>query len=161
MMASLSITLAVSGMCSLICTPVALVLTGLNSPPVGAPGLRSQMSMVLGPPPIHIRMAPLPLFFSSAALAHMVSVNDRAAPAMALAPARCCIKCRRDMPWGVGKLIRWVLVSVSSGVTGVGQEKHAAKKQSKKEEKAWVNARAAPGGAARNSGQESLADSRH
>src|SRR5207248_2698985 len=36
MMASLSMILAVAGMCSLICTPEALVLIGLNWPPVGA-----------------------------------------------------------------------------------------------------------------------------
>src|SRR5438876_11908639 len=104
-MASLSIILAVAGMCSLICTPEALVAICLNWPPVGAPGFKSQISIVLGPPPIHIMMAPLPDFFSSAALAHMVSANDSAVPAMALAPAKCFIKCRRDMPEGVAKLI--------------------------------------------------------
>src|SRR5262245_39300811 len=104
-MASLSITLAVCGMCSLICTPEALVAIGLNGPPVGAPGFKSQISIVLGPPPIHIRIAPLPDFFSSAAWAHIVSENDSAVPAIALAPARCCMKCRRVMPEGVAKLM--------------------------------------------------------
>src|SRR5437879_5766780 len=104
-MASLSMILAVCGMCSLICTPEALVLMGLNWPPVGAPGFKSQISIVLGPPPIHIRMAPLPFFFNSAALAHIVSANDNAVPAIALAPAKCFIKCRRDMPEGVAKLM--------------------------------------------------------
>jgi len=52
---SRSITFAVRGMCSLICRSPAVSI-GLNSPPVGAPGLRSQMSIVGGPPPIHIRM---------------------------------------------------------------------------------------------------------
>ena len=54
----LFISLAVSGMCSQICTS-PLVLIGLNGPPVDAPGLRSQMSIVDGPPLIHSRIADL------------------------------------------------------------------------------------------------------
>ena len=32
---------------------------GWNGPPVGAPGFRSQMSIVAGPPPIHSKIADL------------------------------------------------------------------------------------------------------
>src|SRR5437660_10871562 len=55
-MAILSPNLATPGKCSLICKPVALVLMGLNGPPLAWPGLRSHRSMVLGPPFIHSRM---------------------------------------------------------------------------------------------------------
>ena len=64
----LSMTAAVLGMCSLICR-LPLVSIGLNSPPFLEPGFKSQMSMVGGPPLIHIRMQAFCFFFSSAALA--------------------------------------------------------------------------------------------
>src|SRR5262249_983309 len=51
-----SATVASCGKCSLIWTPSALVLIGLNSPPLAWSGLRSNRSMVLGPPGIHKRM---------------------------------------------------------------------------------------------------------
>ena len=49
--------------------PEAAVFIGLNSPPVEAPGLRSQRSMWLGPPPIQSRMQLLPCLRSCWALA--------------------------------------------------------------------------------------------
>src|SRR5262249_61910286 len=54
--------LATVGRISLISTPEAGVLMGLNSPPVCSPGLRSQRSMWLGPPPIHRMMRLLASF---------------------------------------------------------------------------------------------------
>ncbi len=94
------ICLAIIGMCSQICA-LPLVLIGVNWPPVGAPGFRSQMSIVLGPPPIHSMMQALCFFFISAAFACSVLVKPMAGRAIAEAPARCCMKCRRLMPEGV------------------------------------------------------------
>jgi hypothetical protein len=75
-------------MCSQIWIPSALVEIGLKGPPVAAPGLRSQISMVLGPPPIHRRMAALCRFRRSEALASNVLVNAVAGAAKAAAPAK-------------------------------------------------------------------------
>src|SRR5688572_26770329 len=50
------ITSAIFGRCSLISTPGALVLIGLNSPAPLLSGLRSKVSLWLGPPSIHRRM---------------------------------------------------------------------------------------------------------
>src|SRR5687767_505148 len=100
MMAMLCICLAISGMCSEICTPEALVEIGLKGPPVFAPGLRSQMSIVLGPPLIHSMMAALCRFFRSEALAAMALVKLMAGLAKALAAARCLTKWRRVIPEG-------------------------------------------------------------
>src|SRR6478672_6029772 len=47
---------AVFGRCSLISTPGALVFTGLNSPAPLLSGLRSKVSLWLGPPSIQRRM---------------------------------------------------------------------------------------------------------
>ena len=47
---------AIFGRCSLISTPGALVLIGLNSPAPLLSGLRSKVSLWLGPPSIHRRM---------------------------------------------------------------------------------------------------------
>src|SRR5690348_15622310 len=99
-MESLSMTLAVIGMCSQICTSPA-VLIGLNCPPVGAPGLRSQMSIVEGPPLIHSRMADLRFFLISAACVRSVWPSENAEAAIAEEPARWLRKWRRDMPEGV------------------------------------------------------------
>ncbi len=60
---------ATVGRTSLISMPLTAVLIGLKSPPVGCPGLRSQRSMWLGPPPIHKMMRLLPCFFRSGAAA--------------------------------------------------------------------------------------------
>src|SRR5678816_1929080 len=103
-MESLSMTFAVRGMCSLICMS-PLVLIGLNWPPVEAPGLRSQMSIVEGPPLIHRRMAALCRFLRSAALARSVFVRDKAGTVRAAAPAMWLMKWRRLMPVGVVNMV--------------------------------------------------------
>src|SRR3954453_9767791 len=104
MMESLSMTLAVRGMCSQICMSPA-VLIGLNWPPVGAPGLRSQISIVEGPPLIHSRMAAFRFFLISAACVRSVWPSESADVAIAAEPARWLRKWRRDMPEGVKKVI--------------------------------------------------------
>src|SRR5688500_10171273 len=97
---SRSMTLAVIGMCSLICMSPAVEI-GRNGPPVGAPGLRSQMSMVDGPPLIHSKIAALRFRFRSAAWVRKLLVSERTGIVMAEAPARCDRKCRRDIPDGI------------------------------------------------------------
>src|SRR5262249_16655072 len=47
---------AIFGRCSLIIRPGAEVCRSWNGPPVGVPGLRSKVSIWLGPPSIHKRM---------------------------------------------------------------------------------------------------------
>src|SRR5262245_19340933 len=56
MMAAWSMSLATPGRCSLISMPGALVLIALNSPAPLLWGLRSSVSLWLGPPSIHRRM---------------------------------------------------------------------------------------------------------
>src|SRR5438132_4849499 len=70
-MAAWFISLAIFGRCSLISTPGALVLIGLNSPAPLLSGLRSKVSLWLGPPSIHRRMhdLALPLPLAAAAFA--------------------------------------------------------------------------------------------
>src|SRR5438445_13221437 len=48
--------LAILGRCSLILSPGALVAISLKGPPLACPGLRSKVSIWLGPPFIHSRM---------------------------------------------------------------------------------------------------------
>jgi hypothetical protein len=103
MIESLSMTLAVIGMCSQICTS-PLVGIGLKGPPVEAPGLRSQMSIVEGPPLIHSRIADLWFFLSSAACVRRLWPSVRAGMVRADAPARWLRKWRRDMPVGVANI---------------------------------------------------------
>src|SRR5262245_57542490 len=98
--ASLSMTLAVMGMCSQIWT-LPVVLIGLNWPPVGAPGFMSQMSIVEGPPSIQSMMADLRFFLSSAACVRRLWTSDRAGIAATEAPAKWLRKWRRDMPEGM------------------------------------------------------------
>src|SRR4051812_47282017 len=97
-------TLAVMGMCSQICMSPA-VLIGLNWPPVGAPGLRSQMSIVEGPPSIQSMMADFLFFLISAACVRMLWTSDIAGRAATEAPARWLRKWRRDMPGGMVKFM--------------------------------------------------------
>src|SRR4051812_21332224 len=101
---SLSMTLAVSGMCSQICTSPAVEM-GRNGPPVLAPGLRSQMSIVEGPPLIHSRMADFLFRFSVSALAIRLLPSVRAGIVRAEAPAMCDMKWRRLMPEGVENMV--------------------------------------------------------
>src|SRR5262245_61174351 len=98
-------TLAVIGMCSQICTSPA-VLICLKGPPVGAPGLRSQMSIVEGPPLIHSKIADLWFFFSSAACVRRLCPRVKAGIVRADAPARWLRKWRRVMPEGVENIAR-------------------------------------------------------
>src|SRR5688572_28122704 len=53
------IHLAILGRCSLIWMPGTLVAMGLNSPPSLVPGLRSKVSLWVGPPSIHRTMQDL------------------------------------------------------------------------------------------------------
>src|SRR5690606_32439453 len=100
MMAMWCMFLAIIGMCSQIATPGALVWICLKGPPVGAPGFKSQISIVDGPPPIQSMIALLPLRLSSWVWAWIDWANARAGPAMAAPAAMCFMKCRRDIPRG-------------------------------------------------------------
>ena len=81
--------------CSLICTS-PVVEIGCEGPPVGVPGLRSQMSIVGGPPFIQRRMTDL---WSDAADDSAAASTDRpsihAEAPNAAAPLRWSRKCRR------------------------------------------------------------------
>src|SRR5688572_8920751 len=85
---SLSKILAWSGKCSPICTPGTLVLIGLNSPltSAGAEGLRSYMSMWLGPPASHTRM--IDLRFVLLPSARALSKPGSVSPPSVSAPTR-------------------------------------------------------------------------
>src|SRR5436190_19038231 len=91
---------AILGRCSQIWTS-PLVEIGLKGPPVAAPGLRSQRSMVEGPPPIQSMMALLRFALSVLALVRKVLPKASAGIAIELAPTMCETKCRRDIPAGV------------------------------------------------------------
>src|SRR5438128_992364 len=115
---SLSMTLAVMGRCSQICM-LPEVLMGLNWPPVGAPGLRSQMSIVEGPPSIQSMMADFLFFLISAACVRMLWTSDRAGSAATDAPVKWLMKWRRDMPWG---MVRFMACEQRSEVRGQKSE---------------------------------------
>ena len=104
------ICLAISGRCSQMATPSALVEICLNCPPVGAPGFKSQRSIVLGPPPIQSKIAALCRFFRSVALASRELVNAVAGAAIAADPARWLMKWRRFMPDGRSNMLDMVMV---------------------------------------------------
>ena len=91
--------LATVGRISLISTPEAEVLIGLNSPPVGSPGLRSQRSMWLGPPPIQ-KMMRLLLFFLQFGRLRPADpcMKLMARDGQGRGPATCLRKCRRFIP---------------------------------------------------------------
>src|SRR5687768_11293027 len=105
------ICLASFGRCSLISTPGALVLIGLNSPAPLLSGLRSNVSLWLGPPSIHSRMhdLALPAFAAGAALARLARTSSHpdidAAPTPA-APSwrnlRRVVSARRLENMGIG-----------------------------------------------------------
>src|SRR5438874_2004108 len=67
------ITSAVFGRCSLISTPGALVLIGLKSPAPLLCGLRSNVSLWLGPPAIQSMMQDLALVGGAPAAAWLAS----------------------------------------------------------------------------------------
>src|SRR5581483_9213903 len=127
MIARLFITSAVLGMCSEILTPEALVLISLNGPPVILPGLRSQMSIVAGPPAIHRMITLLLFFFSSWALACSARTNWTPGTARAEYAAACLRKCRRFTPLAMSSpAFRGRCVEETSGV-GVGAQVRRAK----------------------------------
>ena len=73
---------------------------------------------MLGPPPIHNRIAALFRFLSWLAFANRLLVKAIAGPAMAAAPAKCCMKCRRVIPSGIG-LVMGRLAGVGKLYSGV------------------------------------------
>src|SRR5262245_43562789 len=76
------ICLATPGRCSLILIPGTLVAISLTGPPLACPGLRSNVSMWLGPPDIHRRMhAFLRAGCAAAAPARFSSQPDSDTPA--------------------------------------------------------------------------------
>ena len=56
MIAMRSVNFAIFGRCSLKRTPAAAVSSSRKGPPLAEPGLRSKVSIWLGPPSIHNRM---------------------------------------------------------------------------------------------------------
>ena len=97
------ICLATVGRCSLIWTPEAEVAIGLNGPPfLSDSGLRSQVSMWLGPPPIQSKIRLLFCLRSCRALASSAPAKCRAGKASAVV-AMCPRKWRRDIPLGTIK----------------------------------------------------------
>ena len=91
---------AIIGKCSQIC-PSPDVEIGRKGPPVGAPGFKSQMSIVAGPPPIHSNIADFRFFRISSAPAAMAPPIVIDAAIAAPLPAMCAAKCRRVIPVGV------------------------------------------------------------
>src|SRR5947209_19314757 len=95
--AILSVCWASLGRCSLISMPGTLVWIGLNSPAPALCGLRSNVSLWLGPPSIHSRMHDLVLSFAWAArVARTLSQPDIEAPSTPAADS--LTKSRRDNP---------------------------------------------------------------
>ena len=103
MMLRCCICLATLGRCSLISTPPAEVAIGLNGPPFfSLSGLRSQVSMWLGPPDIQSRMQLLFVLRSRWALASIAPKNCMAGTARVVV-AMWPRKWRRDIPWGTSR----------------------------------------------------------
>src|SRR5579872_4408950 len=63
--------------------PAAAVETALVEPPLGVPGLGSQVSIWLGPPPSHTRMQARCFFLRSSARASTPPISRAAASAVA------------------------------------------------------------------------------
>jgi len=96
-MAASFVSLANCGKFSLISTPGAAVWMGLSSPASVVPGLRSKVSLWLGPPSIHRRMQALCLAPDDAArAANTLNQPDIAAPPTPAADS--FMKSRRDRP---------------------------------------------------------------
>src|SRR4051812_29133359 len=92
-MAACCICLANCGRCSLILMPGTLVLIGLKGPPLSVPGLRSKVSLWLGPPSIHKRMQDLVfLFWAAAPWARTLNQPDSDRP---LTPAAASFRASR------------------------------------------------------------------
>ena len=91
------ICLDIRGRCSQIDTPSALVEMLLNWPAVGVPDFKSHRSIVLGPPPIHKRIADLCLLRRSATFAKIEFAKLEIGAATAAVPATWLRKCLRFM----------------------------------------------------------------
>src|SRR3984957_11281794 len=102
------ITWATLGKCSLIAISGALVLIGLKSPEPLLSGLRSKVSLWLGPPSIQRRMQDLAVLLPAAALARTGSQPERAganAPAAdSLRKSRRVFSCNREENIGSSKI---------------------------------------------------------
>src|SRR5262245_15355523 len=94
-MASLSIWRATCGRFSPILTPVTEVAISFEGPPFSWPGLRSNRSMVAGPPDIHNRMQERFRCCSGAAASANLP-NQPEAPAPRAPAALSFIQARRD-----------------------------------------------------------------
>src|SRR5829696_3578460 len=122
MMAAWCMSLDMFVQCSLISTPGALVLTGLNSPAPLLWGLRSRVSLWLGPPSIHKRMQclarALELARVSAARADRTSIHPEAeAPKTPAADSR--RKSRRDRSVRVRENMAGALACAVEGLVPV------------------------------------------
>src|SRR4051794_36548386 len=95
MMAILSENLAIFGRCSLTLTPGVLVAISLKLPPLAWPGLRSNRSIVDGPPDIHNRMHCLRRTKGAAPCASRSNHPDMGAPRTPAADSRS--RSRREM----------------------------------------------------------------
>src|SRR5262249_30474042 len=96
-MAACFMSWAILGKCSLISMPGASVLTGLNSPAPLDSGLRSKVSLWLGPPAIHSRMHDL-VFLPWAAAARASTGRKPEDEAAETPAAVSCLMSRRAGP---------------------------------------------------------------
>src|SRR5437667_4278611 len=87
-------TLAVFARCSLISMPGAEVAIGLNSPAPLLCGLRSKVSLWLGPPAIHSRMHDLALAETAGAAAPARWAKTCSQPDIEAAPTPAAESCR-------------------------------------------------------------------
>src|SRR4051812_34494409 len=87
--------LAIFGRCSLIWISGADVWIGLNSPAPFEPGLRSNVSLWLGPPAIHRRMHDLALAVADGAAALARLARTCSHPDMDDAPTPIADSCRK------------------------------------------------------------------
>src|SRR5947209_6179402 len=106
------------GKCSLIWTPGTLVLMARYGPPCGVPGLRSKVSLWLGPPSIHSTMHFLACWlFWAARLARIGSQPDSEAPPTPRADS--FTKSRRDRPRP--GILSCMVLSLLGGTVFVGK----------------------------------------
>src|SRR5690606_17572946 len=103
------------GRCSQIWPP-PVVEIGLNSPPLGLPGFRSQISIVEGPPLIHSRIMLRDLSTPPLARAAWSEFIQLSIGKVMLAAVICLTKCRRLMPSD----IRLMLIPFSSQARPMG-----------------------------------------
>src|SRR3954452_2291748 len=115
-----SVDLAILGRFSLIWTPAIVVGMVLVSPPLAWPGLGSNVSNWLGPPPIHSRMQALPDLRNAGALAMRWSCQVKA-PAAAAAAGMNFKKSRRRKPDRRMEKSVWMWRSLDMGSVLVGE----------------------------------------